>query len=170
MRSFPFPTGGNTGSRPVLRLRYFRVGGSLPMRDRAFLAGAVRDGVEFHAALARDAPRRRQALQAVQGRPNHVVRIGRAQALGQDVPDPRAFEPPPPPPRTPPPPPPPPRPRPSPPAPAPPPPPAAPAALPARAARGPVFHRRRRLSCRWNVRSGDVGGRCRFVFWLLIFH
>src|SRR6266550_8135555 len=92
MRSFPFPTGGNTGSRPVLRLRYFRVGGSLPMRDHAFLAGAVRNGIELHAALARDAPRRRQTLQAVQGRPHHVVRIGRAQALGQDVPDPGAFE------------------------------------------------------------------------------
>src|SRR5258705_240086 len=92
MRSFPFPTGGKTGSRPVLRLRYFRVGGSLPMRDHAFLAGAVRNGVELHAALARDAPRRRQTLQAVQGRPHHVVRIGRAQALGQDVPDPGAFE------------------------------------------------------------------------------
>src|SRR5258705_332449 len=92
MRSFPFPTGGNTGSRPVLRLRYFRVGGSLPMRDHAFLAGAVRYGVELPPALARDAPRRRQTLQAVPGRPPHVVRIGRAQALGQDVPDPRTFE------------------------------------------------------------------------------
>src|SRR5213592_3377354 len=92
MRSFPFPTGGNTGSRPVLRFRYFRVGGSLPMRDHAFLAGAVRNGLELHATLARDTPRRRQALQAVQGRPHHVVRIGRTQALGQDVPDPGALE------------------------------------------------------------------------------
>src|SRR3989442_815167 len=92
MRSFPFPTGGSTRSRPGLRLRYFRVGGSLPMRDHAFLTGTVMNGLRLHAALARDATRRREALQAVHRRPHHVVRIRRAQALGQDVPDPGAFE------------------------------------------------------------------------------
>ena len=42
------------------------------------------------------------------------------------------------------------------------------ASLTARPARGPVFHRRRRLSCRWNVRRGDVGRR--FWTFLLFFH
>src|SRR5712671_7271653 len=92
MRSLPFPGGGITGSRPDLRLRYFRVGGSLPMRNHAFLAGTVMDRLELNAALARDAARRGQPFQAIEGRANHVVRIGRAQALGQDVPDPRAFQ------------------------------------------------------------------------------
>src|SRR2546426_976379 len=54
MRSLPFPAGGRTGSRPDLRLRYFRVGGSLPTRDHTFLPGTVMDGVELHAALPRD--------------------------------------------------------------------------------------------------------------------
>src|SRR6267143_533966 len=92
MRSFPFPTGGRTGSRPDLRLRYFRVGGSLPMRDHAFLAGTVMDGVKLHAALPRDAARGRQSFQAIDRRAYHVVRIGRAQALGQDVANAGAFQ------------------------------------------------------------------------------
>src|SRR5437667_425554 len=53
MRSLPFTTGGRTRSRPGLRLRYFRVGGSLPMRDHAFLAGPIMNGLGLHAALAR---------------------------------------------------------------------------------------------------------------------
>src|SRR5437667_919938 len=92
MRSLPFTTGGRIRSRPGLRLRYFRVGGSLPMRDHAFLTGTVMNRLRLHAALARDAARRREALQAVHRRPHHVVRIRRAQALGQDVADPGAFE------------------------------------------------------------------------------
>src|SRR3989442_1050061 len=92
MRSFPFPTSGSTRSRPGLRLRYFRVGGSLPMRDHAFLTGTVMNRLRLYAALTRDAARRGEALQAVHRRPHHVVRIGRAQALGQDVADPGAFE------------------------------------------------------------------------------
>src|SRR5712691_837470 len=92
MRSLPFPTGGSTRSRPGLRLRYFRVGGSLPMRDHAFLTGTVMNGLRLHAALACNAARRREALQAVHRRPHHVVRIRRAQALGQDVADPGALE------------------------------------------------------------------------------
>src|SRR3989441_1109765 len=92
MRSFPLPTGGSTRSRPGLRLRYFRVGGSLPMRDHAFLAGTVMNRLRLYAALTGDAACRGEALQAVHRRPHHVVRIGRAQALGQDVADPGAFE------------------------------------------------------------------------------
>src|SRR5467141_3040065 len=92
MRSFPFPAGGSTGSRPVLRLRYFRVGGSLPMRYHAFLAGTVMNGVELHAALARDAARGGQPLQAVQRCPHHVVWIGRAETLREDVANPGALQ------------------------------------------------------------------------------
>src|SRR5579859_4030870 len=99
IRSWLFPTGGSTGSRPGLRFRYLRVGGSLPMghcsarcRAAAFLPRPIRNRFELDAALARDAPRRRQPLQAVHRRPHHVVRIGRAEALGQDVADAGALE------------------------------------------------------------------------------
>src|SRR3989442_1346493 len=92
MRSLPFPTGGSTRSRPGLRLRYFRVGGSLPMCDHTFLAGTVMNGVGLHAALARDAPRGRQPLETIHRRPHHVVRIRRSEALRQDVTDPGTLE------------------------------------------------------------------------------
>src|SRR6267378_1176832 len=92
MRRLPFTTGGRTRSRPVLRLRYFRVGGSLPMRHHGFLTGTIGDRLQLYATLLRDAARGRQALQAVHRCPHHVVRIRRAEALGQDVPDAGALE------------------------------------------------------------------------------
>src|SRR5437667_3800736 len=83
IRSSPLPGGGSGRSRPGLRLRYFRVGGSLAMSH--FLARPVRDGLELDAALLGDAPRRRQVLESVQRSPHHVVRVGGAEALGEDV-------------------------------------------------------------------------------------
>src|SRR6266516_2501222 len=92
IRSFPFPTGGRTRSRPALRLRYFRVGGSLPMRHRGFLPGTIVDRLQLDATLLRDSPRRGESLEAVHRGPHHVVRVRRAEALGQNVPDAGAFE------------------------------------------------------------------------------
>src|SRR5881628_876715 len=83
IRSSPFPGGGSGRSRPGLRLRYFRVGGSLAMGH--FLARPVRDGLELDAALLGDAPRRREVLQRIQRGPHHVVRVGGPEALGEDV-------------------------------------------------------------------------------------
>src|SRR6184192_112978 len=83
IRSSPLPGGGSGRSRPGLRLRYFRVGGSLAMGH--FLARPVRDGLELDAALLGDAPRRCQVLESVQRGPHHVVRVGGAEALGEDV-------------------------------------------------------------------------------------
>src|SRR5207244_421162 len=85
-RGFPSPAGGRTRSRPALRLRYFRVGGSLPMRHRGFLPGTIVDRLQLDAALLRDAPRRGQSLETVHRGPHHVVRIRRAEALGENVP------------------------------------------------------------------------------------
>src|SRR6267378_7004316 len=93
MRSLPFPAGGRTGSRPDLRLRYFRVGGSLPMRRyHAFLAGTVMNGLELHAPLPGDPARRGQPAQAVHRRTHHVVRVGRSETLREDVADPGALQ------------------------------------------------------------------------------
>src|SRR6266513_2799419 len=96
MRSLPFTTGGRTRSRPGLRLRYFRVGGSLPMghrlRHRRLLTRAIVDRLQLDAALARDPSRRRQTLQAVHRRPHHVVRVRRPQTLRENVTDPGALE------------------------------------------------------------------------------
>src|SRR5712691_10862046 len=92
MRSLPFTTGGRTRSRPDLRLRYFRVGGSLPMRHHGFLTGTIGDRLQLDATLLRDAPRRCESLEAVHRCPHHVVRVRRAEALGQDVPDAGALE------------------------------------------------------------------------------
>src|SRR2546426_6391076 len=96
MRSFPLVGAGRTGSRPDLRLRYLRVGESLPMGhpggNGGLLAGAIRNRLRLDPALARDAPRGRQPLEPIHRRSHHVVRIGRAEALRQDVADPRALE------------------------------------------------------------------------------
>src|SRR2546425_9326490 len=86
----PLPGGGNGRSGPGLRLRYFRGGGSLAMSH--FLARPVRDGLELDPALLGDAPRRREVLQAIQRGPHHVVRVGGAEALGEDVAHPGALE------------------------------------------------------------------------------
>src|SRR5437016_3559051 len=83
MRSGPFPTGGRAGSRPGLRLRYLRFGGFLA--TRGLLARLVGDGVELHPPLLRHPPRRGESGQPVHRGAHHVVRVGRAQALGQDV-------------------------------------------------------------------------------------
>src|SRR5437899_1505720 len=90
MRSGCFPTGGRARSRPGLRLRYFRVGGFLA--TRGLLARLVRDGVELHPPLLRHAPRRGESGQPVHRGAHHVVGVGRAQAFGEDVAHPGAFE------------------------------------------------------------------------------
>src|SRR5256886_14479947 len=82
IRSGPLPGGGSTRSRPGLRLRYFRVGGSLAMHG--LLPGLVVDGLELHAALPRHVTRRGEVLQAVECGPYHIMRVGRAQALRED--------------------------------------------------------------------------------------
>src|SRR2546430_10231444 len=83
IRSGPLPGGGSTRSRPGLRLRYFRVGGSLAMHG--LLPGLVVDRLELHAALPRHVTRRREVLQAVECGPYHIMRVGRAEALREDV-------------------------------------------------------------------------------------
>src|SRR5438093_396481 len=83
IRSSPLPGGGSGRSRPGLRLRYFRVGGSLAMGH--FLARPVRDGLELDAALLGDAPRRREVLQPIQRGSHHVVRVGGDHVLGGPV-------------------------------------------------------------------------------------
>src|SRR5260370_183494 len=84
MRSFTLLTGGSCVSRPLLRLRYGRVGGLRPM-GRGRLPGLVRDRLHFDASLLGHAARRRKTLQPVHGGPHHVVRVGGAEALGEDV-------------------------------------------------------------------------------------
>src|SRR6267378_508325 len=83
MRSSPLPGGGSGRSRPGLRLRYFRVGGSLAMDG--LLPGPVMDRLELDAPLLGDTTRRREVLEAIQRGPHHVVRVGGAEALGEDV-------------------------------------------------------------------------------------
>src|SRR5262249_34983220 len=51
----------------------------------------IRKARRLHAALTRDLLDRRQMLQAIHRRANHVVRIRRAQALRQNVGDAGAF-------------------------------------------------------------------------------
>src|SRR2546427_5878981 len=83
IRSSPLPGGGSGRSRPGLRLRYFRVGGNLAMDG--LLPGPVMDRLELDAALLGDTPRRCEVLERVQRGPDHVVRVGGAEALGEDV-------------------------------------------------------------------------------------
>src|SRR5438552_3478958 len=83
LRSSPLPGGGSGRSRPGLRLRYFRVGGNLAMDG--LLPGPVMDRLELDAALLGDTPRRCEVLERVQRGPDHVVRVGGAEALGEDV-------------------------------------------------------------------------------------
>src|SRR6266571_1532866 len=45
----------------------------------------VRNRLDLDATLLGDAPRRGEALQRVDRSPHHVVRVGRAEALGEDV-------------------------------------------------------------------------------------
>src|SRR5689334_20308901 len=52
---------------------------------RRSLSRLVVDLLHLDAAFLGDAPRRSEVLQAVHRRPHHVMRIGGAQALGQDV-------------------------------------------------------------------------------------
>src|SRR2546425_6795755 len=83
MRSGPFPAGGRAGSRPGLRLRYLRLGGFLA--TRGLLAGFVGEGVELPPPLLRHPPRRGESGQPVHRGAHHVVRVGRAQALGREA-------------------------------------------------------------------------------------
>src|SRR5262245_9676972 len=66
---------------------------SLPPRHRATRDGlrTIRKARRLHTALARDLLDRRQMLQAVHRRANHVVRIRGAEALREDVGDAGAF-------------------------------------------------------------------------------
>src|SRR6266513_2689891 len=90
MRSASPPGGGSCRSTPRLRLRYFRVGGSLATGRP--LAGPVVDRLRFDAALLGHAPLRGQVQQRVERGADHVVGIGRAQALREDVAHARALE------------------------------------------------------------------------------
>src|SRR5262245_26379812 len=70
-----------------------------PARLPAFFSGMCRslpctipDAVYLGAALARDLRNRHQALKPVDRGPGHVVRIGRAERLGQDVGDAGALQ------------------------------------------------------------------------------
>src|SRR5205807_5219972 len=83
MRSAAAPAGGSARSAPRLRLRYFRVGGSLATGGP--LPRPVVDRLHLDAALRGHAPLRRQVLQRVDGRADHVVGVGGPQALREDV-------------------------------------------------------------------------------------
>src|SRR5574341_589337 len=88
--SFPLPAAGGTGSMPLTFFRYFRVGG---LRDTGgLLPGLVGNRLQLHAALPGHAARGRESRQAVHRRPHHVVRVVRAQALGEDVAHARTLE------------------------------------------------------------------------------
>src|SRR5574341_688784 len=88
--SFPLPAAGGTGSMPLTFFRYFRVGG---LRDTGgLLPGLVGNRLHLHAALPGHAARGRESRQAVHRRPHHVVRVVRAQALGEDVAHARTLE------------------------------------------------------------------------------
>src|SRR2546422_3625187 len=90
MRSASPPGGGSCRSAPRLRLRYFRVGGS-PAPGRP-LRGPVMDRLPLAAALLGDPPLRGQMLQRVERGADHVVGVGRAEALREDVAHARALE------------------------------------------------------------------------------
>src|ERR1051326_1199554 len=49
------------------------------------LAGLVVDRLDLHAALASHVTGRREVLQGVEGGPYHIMRVGRAEALREDV-------------------------------------------------------------------------------------
>src|SRR5256884_4071877 len=83
IRSAAVPTGGSARWVPRLRLRYFRVGGSLATGRP--LARPVMDGFHLDAPLLGYASLRGQVLQRVERRADHVVGVGRAQALREDV-------------------------------------------------------------------------------------
>src|SRR5256886_8981882 len=83
IRSGPLPGGGSTRSRPGLRLRYFRVGGSLAMHG--LMPGLVVNRLELDAALPRHVTGRGEVLEGVERRPHHIMRVGRAEALREDV-------------------------------------------------------------------------------------
>src|SRR5260370_37679960 len=83
MSSWPLPAGGRARSRPTLRLRYFLVGGFLAMPR--LLARPVGNRFDLDPALLGDAPRGGEALQAVDRRPHHVVRVSGPEALREDV-------------------------------------------------------------------------------------
>src|SRR2546428_7465523 len=91
IRSSPAPAGGSARSAPRLRLRYFRVGGCLATGRS--LPRPVVDRFDLHAALLGHAPLGSQVLQRVDRRAHHVVRVGRAQALRENIPHARALQP-----------------------------------------------------------------------------
>src|SRR5436309_2357056 len=64
----------------------------LGTHDLRALTGTIPYVVHLHAPLARDLPDGGELAQPVQRGPDHVVRIGRAQRLGEDVGDPGAIE------------------------------------------------------------------------------
>src|SRR5947207_3093495 len=90
MRSAAPPGGGSGRSVPRLRLRYFRVGGSLATGRP--LPRPVMDLLHLDAALLGHAPLRGEVQQRVERGADHVVGIGRAQAFCEDVAHARALE------------------------------------------------------------------------------
>src|SRR5437773_6246828 len=84
------PAGGRTGSLPDFRLRYLRLGGFLAMRH--LLPRPVVDCVYLDAALFRHPLGGGEPLQRVERGTHHVVGVGRAEALRQDVPHAGALE------------------------------------------------------------------------------
>src|SRR3989442_1876135 len=90
-RTSPLHAGCLPGSRQRTLMRRLRVGGFLATGHR-LLARLVRDRVDLDAPLLGHASRRGQVLQAVERRPDHIMRVGGPQALGEDVAHARALE------------------------------------------------------------------------------
>src|SRR5437870_9461580 len=90
IRSSPVPAGGSARSAPRLRLRYLRVGGSLATGRP--LPRPVVDRFDLHTAFLGHAPLGGQVLQRVDRGAPHVVRVGRAQALRENIPHARALQ------------------------------------------------------------------------------
>src|SRR6266511_1490672 len=90
-RTSPLPAGCLPGSRQRTLMRRLRVGGFLATGHR-LLARLVRDRVDLNAPLLGHASRRGQVLQAVERRPDHIMRVSGPQAFGEDVTHARALE------------------------------------------------------------------------------
>src|SRR5436309_4418064 len=90
MHRSPVPAGGSGRSTPRLRLRYFRVGGFLATGRP--LSRPVVDRLDLDAALFGHPPLRGQVLQRVDRRAHHVVGVGRAEALRENIAHARALE------------------------------------------------------------------------------
>src|SRR5437660_2203272 len=90
MRRAAAPAGGSARSAPRLRLRYFRVGGSLATGGP--LPRPVVDRLHLAAPLLGHAPLRRPAFQRANGRADHVGGAGGRWRLREHVAPPAARE------------------------------------------------------------------------------